>query len=83
MIPIPPAPSPVGDAKVHDSVLSGSTSRAVRDNVSTYLRNVTETLVNDVLDSLTCPLDGEWIIAHRRAPALSERVVPVDQQLQM
>jgi hypothetical protein len=83
MIPIPPVPSPVGDAKVHDSVLSALTSRAIRDNASTHLRNVTDTLVNDILDSLTCPLDGEWIIAHRGAPALSERVVPVDQQLQM
>lgn len=47
------------------------------------LRNVTDSLVDDILNSLACPLDGEWIVAHRRTPALSERVVPVDEQLQM
>lgn len=57
--------------------------RLGRVYIDTCLRNVADCLVNDILDSLACPLDGEWVFAHRRTPTLPECIVPVDEQLQV
>jgi len=82
-IPTPRIPSPGGDPKVRGPAPDAPVPRLRRVYTNTYLRNVTNTLVNHILNGLACPLDRERVFAHRRGPALPERVVPIDQQLQM
>ena len=81
--PIIRIPSPDVDPKVRDSGSNSSISHLDGVRADACLRNVTDGLVYDILYSLACPLDREWVFTHRGTPAFLEHVIPVDEQLQM